>query len=456
MTITKRGDKGSALTYNEMDENIRDLYEDTDLNRVITNGNTAGNTVITTDSISVGDTTGSNFNIITKEPVAHRNLIINGGMNIWQRASANTQITQSGGAGIEAGFAFDTQDRWAFGFNDGNQSGINAGNLFSERSTDVPAGQGFSYSTKITKTGTGESGTYNQNSFGNSEKVTQFVMRHIIEAQNCQQLMWGTSYAKPFTFSFWVKSSQAKKLVVGFQFFDAQYLYATTVEINATDTWEKKTITIPGQTDKTINNDNGQGIGVYFSIIAGTSVTHYQLNTWYDYSPILFSPVMYHATSTDVPLADSNFFQGVEGNISFTGCQLEVGDVATGFEFEPYDTIYTKCLRYNYRLNNFTGANFVYVAMGVVNSAGQSFGPVHMVHPLRTRPAVTYSSLSHFDIENRDVTPTAIGVFGGGNGLSPDLYWNHANITTGDASLLTLDGGGPGGNDQWINFDAEL
>ena len=319
MTITKRSVKGSALTYEEMDENIRDLVEGS----------------------SLSDGKGVSR-------VGERNLIINGGMNIWQRASANTQITQSGGAGIEAPFAYDTQDRWAFGFNDGNQSGIRSGDLFSERSTDVPAGQGFSYSTKIIKTGTGESGTYNQNNFGNSEKVTQFVMRQIIEAQNCQHLMWGTSDAKPFTFSFWVKSSQAKKLVVGFQFFDAQYLYATTVEINATDTWEKKIITIPGQTDKTINNDNGEGIGVYFSIIAGTSVTHYQLNTWYDYSPILFSPVMYHATSTDVPLDDTNFFQGVEGNISFTGCQLEVGDVATGFEFESYKTTLRKCYRYFY------------------------------------------------------------------------------------------------------------
>jgi hypothetical protein len=41
MTITKRGTKGSALTYAEMDENIRDLYEDTDLERVLDNGNSA-------------------------------------------------------------------------------------------------------------------------------------------------------------------------------------------------------------------------------------------------------------------------------------------------------------------------------------------------------------------------------------------------------------------------------
>lgn len=45
MTITKRGTKGSALTYNEMDENIRDLYEDTTINRVLENGSGSGSDV---------------------------------------------------------------------------------------------------------------------------------------------------------------------------------------------------------------------------------------------------------------------------------------------------------------------------------------------------------------------------------------------------------------------------
>lgn len=42
MTIVKRGTKGSALTYDEMDENIRDLHEDTTINRVLDNGSGSG------------------------------------------------------------------------------------------------------------------------------------------------------------------------------------------------------------------------------------------------------------------------------------------------------------------------------------------------------------------------------------------------------------------------------
>jgi hypothetical protein len=43
MTITYRTIKGAALTYPEMDENLRDLRYDTTLQRVTTNGNTTNN-----------------------------------------------------------------------------------------------------------------------------------------------------------------------------------------------------------------------------------------------------------------------------------------------------------------------------------------------------------------------------------------------------------------------------
>jgi hypothetical protein len=52
MTIVKRGTKGTALTYAEMDENIRDLYEDTDIDRVLANGNVTSRSIISTGVLS--------------------------------------------------------------------------------------------------------------------------------------------------------------------------------------------------------------------------------------------------------------------------------------------------------------------------------------------------------------------------------------------------------------------
>ena len=56
MTITYRQTKGSALLYGEVDENFRDLYEDTDLQRVLTNGNTS-NLSMTVNSITLTSST---------------------------------------------------------------------------------------------------------------------------------------------------------------------------------------------------------------------------------------------------------------------------------------------------------------------------------------------------------------------------------------------------------------
>jgi len=51
MTITSRAVKGTSLSFDEMDENFRDLRFDTNIDRVLQNGNT------TARSLSVGDLT---------------------------------------------------------------------------------------------------------------------------------------------------------------------------------------------------------------------------------------------------------------------------------------------------------------------------------------------------------------------------------------------------------------
>lgn len=69
MTITRRIIKGTALTYEEMDENIRDLRFDTDLTRVLENGDTTSlgatfNSTVTTSTLT---TTALNINGKTAE-----------------------------------------------------------------------------------------------------------------------------------------------------------------------------------------------------------------------------------------------------------------------------------------------------------------------------------------------------------------------------------------------------
>ena len=264
-------------------------------------------------------------------------MIINGDMRVWQRQITTTTNVPETGNGTSIPVTYISADRWGFSFNDANTASIGVGDVTTERSTDVPEGQGFKYSVLLTKTGTGTSGNYQNNNNPNEGQVTSCQLMQHIEGHMVQHLMWGTDNARPITLSFWVKSSEAKKLAVGFWLDDTNKIYFTTTQINATDTWEKKVITIQGSTDYAINDDAGKGLSVVFSIMSGNEGT-VTADTWQDTN--VFGGVLHPN------VADSFFFEGTPGNIRFTGIQLEVGENATGFEFLNYDTIKHKCERY--------------------------------------------------------------------------------------------------------------
>lgn len=67
MTITRRIIKGSSLTYEEMDENFRDLRFDTTLDRVTENGNVTDNN-ITVKDIVAANIIANNITVINQSP----------------------------------------------------------------------------------------------------------------------------------------------------------------------------------------------------------------------------------------------------------------------------------------------------------------------------------------------------------------------------------------------------
>ena len=92
MTITYRGVKDEALTYGELDENFRDLRQDTDLERVLINGNVANLTITVPQVITnVSFVGGSN---VTEAFIATNNytLQVGAASNAW----SNVQIADTG------------------------------------------------------------------------------------------------------------------------------------------------------------------------------------------------------------------------------------------------------------------------------------------------------------------------------------------------------------------------
>ena len=258
-------------------------------------------TGVSTIGVTTIHVTGINdLSYPTAGPLSNRNLIQNGAMQVSQRGTSFTSN----------GYCVDR-----FKFTQGP-----AGFTVTQSST---APEGFSNSVKFDCTSvTTPTGT------------EEIWLQQVIEAQNLQHLEYGSSTAKSLTVSFWVRSNKTGDFGLWFYRDDAAKQYATTYTINSADTWEYKTITIPGDTaGGTINNDNGQGLVVRFYLGAGGNYAGTPAEVW--------TTTLTSDRTTSMNLADS-----LDNEWYVTGLQLEVGTRSTPFEHRSYGEELALCQRY--------------------------------------------------------------------------------------------------------------
>jgi len=241
-----------------------------------------------------------------------RNIIINGDMSIAQRGTTGTLQNGTGG--------YLCIDRWNE-IEGGSESFV----FTVSQDSDVPTGQGFVKSLKFDCT-TADA------SLASDGALT---FRQKIEGQNIQYLKKGTSNAVSTTLSFWVKSNKTGTYIIALVDVDNSRSISKSYTINTADTWEKKTITYPGDTSGAFDNDNGNSLQVEFYLGAGSNYTSGTLQTSWG------SNVAANQRVGQVNLADST-----SNYINFTGVQLEAGTTASDFEFLPYDVNLQRCKRY--------------------------------------------------------------------------------------------------------------
>ena len=146
----------------------------------------------------------------------------------------------------------------------------------------------------------------------------QFLVKQDIEGLNVYDLNWGTANAKTVTLSFYVRSSLTGTFGGAFQNSSANRNYPFSYSISTSNTWEKKTITIAGDTSGTWLKTNGKGIAVIFSL--GTGATYSATAGAWTASSFITSAT--GATSV-VGTNGATFY--------ITGVQLEAGEQASGF-----------------------------------------------------------------------------------------------------------------------------
>jgi hypothetical protein len=283
-------------------------------------------------------------------------VIINGAMQVAQRGTSTAGITEA---------SYNTADRWVVDFN-------TFGTWTQSVENDAPTGSGLRKSLKMLCT-TAEA----------SPAASDYgVIQQNIEGQNLQQFLKGTSSAKSFALSFWVKSNVTGTYIAELNDNDNSRRVSTSYTISASATWEKKTIIFPADTTGAFDNDANNSFSLTLWIGAGTTFSSGTLQTAWGASVSANRAV----GQTNLAAATSNYLQ-------VTGVQLEVGSVATPFEFEDISTTLKKCQRYYYLFS--TGQDKD-AALGFYNSATAMILPIFFPVQMRSAPTLIAASGTNF------------------------------------------------------------
>jgi hypothetical protein len=329
-----------------------------------------------------------------------RNRILNGGMVIDQR-NAGASVTIN-----NAGVLQYTVDR----FGGYNSTSAAEGIFTLQQDSDVPAGAGFSKSLKATVT-TADA------SLGATQ---QYIMTHRIEGFNTADLGLGTAVASQITLSFWVRSSLTGTFGGALQNGGQNRSYPFSYAISAANTWEKKTITLTGDTSGTWLTTNGVGIDVIWGLGVGSTYSG--------------TPGAWVGSFLQSVTGATNLLGTSGATFYITGVQLEAGSVATPFERRDYGRELMLCQRY-YQPNFFGSGRFD------SSTVVQIYGRFSV--PMRAAPSASAvsGSVDEIGIAARSITAiSSIGVnsFGGRIGFTTSGATSGAIAASTDFTVVSL------------------
>jgi len=245
-----------------------------------------------------------------------RNRLINGAMSVSQRNGTSSVNVSSDSYSL---------DRWL--------NRVSGGGVIANQQSTAVVPTGFAYSAALT--------VQTADASIAAGDVYDFEQR--IEGFNTSDLGWGTASAQTVTLSFWVRSSVTGTYGVGIQAASYTRSYVTTYTVNVANTWEFKTLTIPGDTSGTQNVSNGLGVGVCFDLGSGSNCNA-TAGVWGPGGGLW-------RTSGCV-----NWIANAGATFYLTGVQLEVGTAATPLERRQYGQELALCQRYFQVVDTVMGA----------------------------------------------------------------------------------------------------
>jgi len=345
----------------------------------------------------------------------NKNKIINGSMIVSQR-----------GTSFAAANNIYTLDRF-------RANGSHDGAITVSQSTTSP--DGFAKSLKVDVTTADTSIASNQ----------YLQINNRVEAQDLQDLAYGTSAAKTITVSFYVRSNLTGTYTFAIQQSDnSSKQVSQTYTINSANTWERKTFTFAGDTSGVINDDNGTGFQIYWNLAIGSQyTTGTSRAAWTAYADADFA-----AGHT------ANLLSSTSNEFYLTGIQLEVSSVVTDFDHSSFTDELRRCQRYYYVVADARDAGSTgQFATGFAYHNGQAEVTIH--YPvMRASPSLVHSTGTNYYgaiNNNNSATFNNFVIYQASPRVALIYNGNLSGLTQGDAYRLYLN------NDlSYIHLEAEI
>ena len=361
----------------------------------------------------------------TKKIGTNKNIIINGAVTVQQQMTSHT----TGGQNLTG---IKTADRFGLDF-----SGTD--NSPTQIPVDVAAGTtpytlGFRRCFKV----------INGNQTSGAGTADRIIVEYKIESQDIANSGWNyLSSSSYITFSYWVKSSVAQNFYNTFKNDDGtSQRYVTETGSLSAYTWTKITKTIPGNSNLTFNNDNGEGLEITWELFRGTDQTGTRpLNAW---------AAADNATRT--PDQTSTWYTTDDATFEITGVQLEVGSVATDFEHTSFKDELRRCQRYFTRIpNQDASSGYAFLAQAAAHDTNSSLVTFHFPVFMRSNPSMSTSG--------------SFRLYNGGGIATTSIVLNTSNVAGATLQVSTSSGidryealvfGQNNDSNAAIDFTAEL
>ena len=279
---------------------------------------------------------------------SNRNIIINGNMQVAQRATSKA-VTASG--------TF-VCDRWGIA--------LSSDGRFTMSQASITDLEGFGKATKLDCTTADTSIA--------SDELLLFYQR--FEGQFLQRMQKGFSSAKPVTLSFYVKGNASATYVAELIDSDNSNRHINK-SFSVTTSWSRVSLTFPGDTTGKITADNSASLYLHIWLHAGSNYQGGTLQTSWG-----------SLVSANRAVGISSFFDSTDREFFITGIQMEVGEVATPFEHESFGDNLARCQRYFFAPHK-PGDPSAYMGQGHYYRATTVQMSIHHPTTMRASPTVT-------------------------------------------------------------------